>query len=283
MIDAVLSVHLNPATCGVSKFNQCLATALGVPLKGLDEPARHPLVSIKCSESPDTWWGYSPAGVCFHLFLHDIPGQSAMALLQRATGVFTANAEIADAVKGIRPDVCEAYCPSTIQGNPTRAAVTILTFGMAHKLQLQHYLTLKELLDRTGQDYTVCLSTAVHEGSPWDLVATAGDQLRDLFGPRVRVLGFLADDALAKELQDCSAVALFFDPALRANNTTFWAAVEAKKRIVTNLDRWSPIPHGLSLVEDINAMTTWSDFPSVQYGGGTPDYTWDSLVRILRR
>jgi hypothetical protein len=58
----------------------------------------------------------------------------------------------------------------------------------------------------------------------------------------LRVLGYLGDDALAKELRDVDAVALFYDPALRANNTTYWAAVDAKKTIFTNRDDQSPQP-----------------------------------------
>jgi hypothetical protein len=45
-------------------------------------------------------------------------------------------------------------------------------------------------------------------------------------------LGYLADDALgSKELRECTALRMFFDPAVRANNTTFWAAVEAGSRL----------------------------------------------------
>ena len=48
MIDAVLGLHTNPATCGVAKFNQLLAAKLGVPFLPLGSMARYmfPLVSL---------------------------------------------------------------------------------------------------------------------------------------------------------------------------------------------------------------------------------------------
>jgi hypothetical protein len=57
----------------------------------------------------------------------------------------------------MRPDVIEAFAPSTIEGNPTRGTINVLTFGMAHKARLHHerYVKLKALLDDAPTDYTV--------------------------------------------------------------------------------------------------------------------------------
>ena len=277
MIDAVLSYHLNGATCGVAKFNQQLAQKLGVPccsfgsVEALD--AEYPLVSIKPEEMP-RGIVLASRNQPFDLFLH---GPSDGPPLQRAMRVYAANGVIAAAVRPLRPDVIEAFCPSTLQGNPTRAALNVLTFGMAHKLQLPYYEKLKTLLDGSGQDYTVSVSTAVHEGSPWDAVSEAGEKLRAIFKDKTRVLGYLADDALAKELQDCSAVAMFFDPALRANNTTYWAAREAGHPIITNLDADSPETPGLGHY-NINALTTW---PTLLTIGPPHTHTWDRLLQTL--
>lgn len=264
MIDAVLSYHMNPATCGVAKFNHRLARELGVPMAPLSQlPAFHyPLVSLKSAEGYSIWPGN---GISIHqafdFFAHDRPQLSATALdagwVRRARRIYAANAEIAAAIRSVRPDVIDAWCPSLIEGNASRAALNVLTFGMAHKLQLANYRTLKQRLDETGDTYTVSLSTAVHEGSPWDAVARVGDELRAIFGDTLRQLGFLADDALARELTECSLVALFFDPALRANNTSFWSALEAGKPIVTNLDAHSPVLPGASCVQDIRSIGPW--------------------------
>ena len=262
MIDAVLSYHLNPNTCGVAKFNQQLARKLGVPCLSLDyREANHPLYSIKPSEISDEFTIDYPH---FSIFLHgEFPASADDRLYSVPTIIYAANRIIADAVRPRRPDVIEAFCPSTLDGNPTRGAYKVLTFGMAHKLVLSHFEKLKAQLDAEHPDYTISLSTAVHEGSPWDQALTeSADAMRAIFGDKLRVLGFLGDDALAKELQDCDAVAAYFTPALRANNTSAWAALEAGKPLYTNTDADSPI----------NA-----DSPKE----GAPAPTWDALVRLL--
>lgn len=235
--DAVLTHPHHPSLCGVAKFSQQLAQRLGVPCHfDLGAKAAHPLYSIKGSEGDMSW---RPRQGPFSLFAHDATGL-VRHLALGASQVYAANAVIADQIRVVRPDVLTAWCPSLIQGNPTRGAFNVLTFGMAHKLQIDQYRKLKVTLDDMAVDYTVSVSTAVHEGSPWDATAKVADQLREVFGARLRVLGYLADDALARELQECSAVALFFDAAVRANNTTYWAALESGKPIFTNYDERSP-------------------------------------------
>ena len=283
MIDAVLSYHLNPDTCGVTKFNRLLAAKLGVPHGGVCQSGHnHPLFSLKFHELRSCLWA-QPAGQ-FSLFIHDEPKHSAdFSLLMAAQVVYAGNAVIAGAVRPYRPDVVTAFCPSTLQGNPHRAVLNVLTFGMAHKLQIARYQKLKTLLDDTGQDYTLSVSTAVHEGSPWDAVATVGEQLREIFGDKTRVHVFLADDALARELQECSAVALFFDPALRANNTTFWAAVDARKTVITTLDGHSPVPLDPTSLYDIDCMTEWPMDPHWLILNPTARvaYSWDALLQTM--
>ncbi len=220
MIDAVLGFHMNPATCGVAKFNQALARRLGVPHAQLgDTRYRHPLISVKASEIDDWPW---MSGV-FDVLWHDRGVPTISALAQR---VFYAD---------------EMGCPSTVEGDATRGSYRVLTFGMAHKLALPHFERLKGDLERDHPDYTIELSTAVHEGHPWDqALAESTEAMRAIFGSRLRVLGFLADDALARVLAEVDAVAAFYEPALRANNTTAWAALDAGKVLYTNRDAASP-------------------------------------------
>jgi len=237
MIDAVLSHHMNPLTCGVAKWNHALAAHLGVPCFSISAGARlarHPLVSIKPSEL----FGWVGVSTPYDLFLH---GYTGGPLVTQATRVYVGNRELAAQLRPIRPDVIEAFCPATVSGDPTRGAYRVLVFGMAHKLALPHFVQLKAQLDAHHHDYTIELSTAVHEGSPWETaLEEAVDAMRAIFGDKLRVLGFLGDDALAKELQDCDAVAAYFTPALRANNTSAWAALAAGKTLYTNTDADSP-------------------------------------------
>lgn len=300
MIDAVLSYHLNPATCGVAKFNQRLARELGVACDDVREIHRytHPLVSLKIAEGGTSrLWPGNGISIYqrYDLFLHDwfrMACSQDRAWVDHAQTVYGANRVVAEAIaqdamerhRGV--EVREAWCPSTIEGNYRRGMINVLTFGMAHKIQTARYEKLKALLDATGTNYTVSLSTAVHEGSPWDEIATAGETLRAVFGSSLRVLGFLADDALVKELCEATAVALFFDPALRANNTTFWTAMDAGVPILTNMDAYSP-QQVRTAAADIDDLVQW---PSHLWGSGWREdrarqqskaYSWDKLTDLL--
>lgn len=278
VIDAVLSYHMNPATCGVAKFNHALAQRLCVPCLDLqNSESEHPLVSIK----PEELGGGIPTFKRpYDLFLHGLPMVGTY--LGAPERIYAANSVIANAIRHARPDVIEAWCPSTIQGNPTRGTINVLTFGMAHKIQTARYAKLKTLLDGTGEDYTVSVSTAIHEGSPWDETALVGERLRAIFGDRLRVLGYLADDGLARELVSASAVALFFEPALRANNTTFWAAMNARVPVLTNSDEHSPNVIGYLNIDEVSR---WPKFKDELWNTPFRDlgyYGWDRLVGKLR-
>ncbi len=274
MIDAVLSYHLHADTCGVAKWNARLARELGVPhLPLADTMAIHPLISIKLTEL-DAYavdrLAARPAG-SYDLLWH---GPELGVISTRAATVWHAEA---------------LGCPSPLQGNPTRPGITVLSFGMAHKFQASYFACLKVLLDGQGSRYTVCVSTGIHEGHPWDV--TTGENhalMADIFGDQLRWLGFLADDALAKELRDAHVVALFYAPAVRANNTTLWAALEAGTPIITNLDDRSPseLRHGIS-VFDLAQLTEWPDASEcrvVRQGGriAAQAYSWERVIQQFR-
>lgn len=274
MIDAVLSYHANPETCGVTKFNVQLAEKLGVPHGTIYDwtGVGRPLLSLKASEITEridaTFFAERRS---FDVLWHgpELPHVSAFAdrvLFAEQTG-----------------------CPSTLRGDSTRKGLTILSFGMAHKFQCVHFEKLKAILDATGHAYTICVSSAIHEGSPWDVTTAAHTQtLRDLFGIHLRWLGFLADDALAREIRDAHMVALFYDPAARANNTTLWAALDAGTPVITNLDAQSPpeLIHNRS-VFDLAQLTAWPEaahLREVRYGGrkAAEVYSWDRLIATLQ-
>src|SRR5258708_37817939 len=103
MIDAVLSYHLSPYTCGVAKFNQRLARELGVPCLRLNRYARYPLISIKISELPRSPFPTFFVSEGYDLFLHDWDDAYAQTV-ELARRVYAANEVIADAIRPIRPD-----------------------------------------------------------------------------------------------------------------------------------------------------------------------------------
>lgn len=243
MIDVVLTHPHPPIACGVARFSHQLAARLGVPCERLDkQPYRYPLISIKCSETDGYWARLAQWYRQYDLFLHDAPhGLDCDDAIYHARRVFTGDMEIAKAI-AVSRSVVPLFCPGTISGDPTRGPYNVLVFGMGHKLNLPRFRELKTQLDQTkGDGYTVSLSTAVHEGTDWpQVLADAEREMRAIFGDKLRVLGFLGNDALAKELQECDAVAAYFEPALRANNTSAWAALEAGKTLYTNTDEFSP-------------------------------------------
>lgn len=270
MVDAVLSYHMNPLTCGVAKFSQQLAARLGVPFDSVAHGAdyTHPLLSLK--------WSEMRLGRTFDLprtydvLWHDA-GDPHMTSL--ATHAWFAT---------------DTGCPATVRGDATRGTLNVLTYGMAHKCHVPGFERLKAALDRTGRDYTLSVSTAIHDGYSWATIFAENQILmRRMFGDHLRVLGFLADDALAKELREVQAVALFFDPAARANNTSLWAALEAGTPVITNLDHDSPqeLQHGVS-VFDLAHLTDWPDAAAcrvVRAGGrkAADAYSWDRLIATL--
>lgn len=243
---------MNPMACGVAKFSHELAQRLGVPCESiLDAQRTCPLVSVKPSEIPEGICE-SPVGT-YDLFLHDFAYTLRnVRWVAQARKVYAANATIWRDLQDIRQDVTLAWCPSLIQGKPSGGQLRVLMFGMGHKRQREKLEKLKRLLDATGYDYSVEVSTAIHEGSPWDQTWQATEQtLSGVFGHHLRLLGYLADDALAEALGTVHLAALFFEPGVRANNTTIWAALEAGVPVLTNLDADSPpeLVHGQTVLD----------------------------------
>jgi hypothetical protein len=261
--DAVLSYHVNPYTCGVAKWNLRLANELGIPIRRLNQRATHPIVSIKLSEIPkQARVAFAPP---YDLILHDdLRWNSYMAKKTRpwrwvreAESVWTVTPEMSNALSFLRPDARALPCPSTIETPRPRAATTYLTFGMANKMQKvrRHFEAFRDQV--SGQDYTILLSLGVHEGSPWDdSLESSASVLRQVFGDRLEVLGFLSDAAIHREIEAATACVAFYDPAIRANNTTAWAVLERGKRLFTNFDDASPLEFRLGYVPTWQDVTT---------------------------
>src|SRR6185503_12614569 len=120
VIDAVLSYHLNPNTCGVAKFNHALAKRLGVPCEQIAHGrSTAPLVSVKMQEIAD---GGAQTGClprrewrAYDLFLHDTPTcPLEHPFIACARKVYAANGAIAERLGSVRTDVITVHCPSTI-------------------------------------------------------------------------------------------------------------------------------------------------------------------------
>lgn len=242
-------------TCGVARFNQQLAARLDVPCEAIyAERGRTPLVSLKPSEITTEGYLWPYQDMVYDLFLHDFePTPRNVTWASHARRVFAANELIALEVKTyVYRDPAVVWCPSLVQGTARRGAFRVVLFGMAHKRQEPLLVRLKSLLDRSHLDYSVEVSTGIHEGSPWDRTWTeARDTLTRVFGGRVHLLGYLADDALVDVLNHAHLAALFYEDGVRSNNTTIWAAMERGVPVLTNLDAASPLElvHGETVLD----------------------------------
>lgn len=303
--DGVLGYHLNPLTCGVAKFNLLLARHLEVPMLSVfdDQAASmaHPVLSLKQSEFSDAdsatlaqlldtaSWRHG-----FSLFLHAWTDTDVeRTLLSRAATVYCGNAELVAKLRVHRPDVQDSWCPSTLL-EPQRfraGGLSVFAFGMAHKVRSELHRTVHALLERTGQPYSVYLSTALHEGTAFDERFTVVfDELQEIYGDHIFFLGYMSDTAVYNYLIDTTFFAAFFDKGVRANNTTVNAAMECGSVVLTNFDDYSPsaFDHMHNVIDIHRCETLPTDQETLQSIGDHARTTafgalgWDALVSQMR-
>lgn len=259
---SVSSLHTNPNTCGVAKFSQQLAQRLGVQFRPLyDDLGEHPLLSLKAAEFRGCNMGNLDTVVeegPFSVFWHDAGLES---ITRRATHVFYADPSLGS------PGL---FCPSLLTPSKPRT-VRLFSFGMAHKLQTQHYAKVRQLLEDAGLDYRLRVSVGLHEGTSLDDATKHFDALKEIMGAdKVTILGCLSDDAVAEELHNADTVLAFFERGVRANNTTVHAALDHGCRVITNSDFRSPSQF-VQTTLSIDHIFSWPK--SAPYG-----YSWGHLI-----
>ena len=298
MIDSVVSFHVNPYTCGVARFNKSLAEELAVPLVELSRyvasPTVNALLSIKLVEIDPALLTDLARVVrdipTFDMFWHDLDGSPLeVELLTRARRNFTGNSEMAAAL-GTRGFASTAvFAPGApVVPDDSDVDLTLLTFGMAHKVRADRYRQLGVLLARDPRTARLEISTALHEGTTFsEEFFSVNSDISDVFDGRVSFLGFLADDEVSRRMRRAHAMVAFFPNGVRENNTTVLSAMSHGCAVITNLDRFSPrwMVHG-DTVFDINQL---SEFPSTgdlkRVGDRARDvasgYSFGDLARIL--
>ncbi len=255
-MDAILSYHMNPLTCGIARFNRRLSERLDIPfLNVFSQEAlsiKRPLLSIKISEfteadvvrlnviadDPDHW----PS---IRLFFHDYHATAVeVKILRRAEAVYCANEVLFTELRPLHPKVVLAWCPGYLFDTrpfDLSTEISIYTFGMAHKLRSDYFYRLHDMMVKAGKTYTVYVSAGLHEGKSFDdNFMAAYKQLEGCFGEQVRFLGFLSDGALYNYLTTSTFFAAFFQSGLRANNTSVNTAMQCGAVVLTNLDDHSP-------------------------------------------
>jgi hypothetical protein len=304
-LDCVVSYHMNPATCGVAKFNAVLSQQLGIPMLNVFDDAvlsySAPLLSVKVSEfTPDglqrldqrlrAMLPRQQVAVFFHTFTHT---PIERLLLDDAAAIYCGNKEIHEDVQALRRDALELWCPGTITATDRfeRTELTVFTFGMAHKIRLSYYLRLKALLEATGKSYALYLSTALHENTTFEeSFDGVFDAMRSVFGDRAYFVGFLSDAAVYNYLWDCTYFAAFFENGVRSNNTSVNSALACGATVITNLDPLSPpvLQHDHNILDIGRLETLPTDNDTLAAIGARAreaaqrEFSWDSLIAALR-
>ena len=235
-----------------------------------------PLLSLKMSEfTPDDArvldaWAASHQGG-YELFLHAFDGTPHRAAADRGRrrASTSATASFRRSWPRCVPDVVELFCPGTLL-NPQRfqrTELSVFTFGMAHKIRVPLYRRLHDLLEATGQSYSVYVSTALHENTSFDgSFVVRFEELQAIFNGQVYFMGYLSDTAVFNHLVDCTFLAAFFEKGLRANNTSVNAAMECGCAVITNLDEHSP--QGLVHMKNVIDINACDRLPGDRAGRG---------------
>lgn len=283
MIDAVLSYHADGLTCGVTRFSQQLAKRLGVLWHCLRDEGtfQYPLWSIKPSEM-GMFPSFPISSPDYSVFLHDWPVNSGyfLSLIASSRLVYVANSALGQTLMNNhlgRAMLVNAWCPSLVEAQP-REPITVLSFGMAHKLRTDLYATLKAKLDAIGEPYVVYVSAALHDGTNFSDAAQSFETLRQLFGQNFVFLGTLSDEAMVDRLRTCTYVAAFFEHGLRENNTSVLAALDHGASVLTNHDTHTPF-----LLRTCTYDVTCHALPYVERRQLLRNaYGWDKLVALIR-
>lgn len=253
LIDAIVTHHLNPFRSGVARFNELLAQRLKVPLLGLRDRrvavAACPLLSLKVSEldraSTDSLVsvldGAKVRAWCLFLHEHaDLPLEDR--LVRGAMRVWCANDEVLARISSLTESAEAAWAPGLI--SDTRrfdpAAISVFSFGMAHKIRTDMFERLKYLLEATGESYAIYLSNANHETATLEDAEVVFRDMHELFPRGLYFAGNLSDVAVFNYLISTTFFAAFFEGGVRANNTSVASAMEHGAVVITNLDEHSP-------------------------------------------
>jgi len=295
----LVSYHTNPYTCGVARFNQALATALGVPVCAVTKLAGHNsdmlLLSLKFEEmstgvAEKLLDDLQVVGAKFDLFLHGIANtEIEQKFISSARRVIVATQEYADLIQSQRGDVVAYFAPGATDAGITRSVeITLLTFGMAHKIRSEGYRKLGQLLSADSRTVQLEISTALHDGTSFsEDFFSVGSEISQVFNGNVSFLGFLADDEVSRRLHAADALVAFFPHGVRENNTTVLSAMAHGCAVITNFDSYSPIwmKHGKS-VFDIDQLSTFPSANELIRAGeaarqAVAPFTFGSLATLL--
>jgi glycosyltransferase involved in cell wall biosynthesis len=189
----------------------------------------------------------------------------------------------------IRPDAIATFAPGApVIQQQTGFDLTLITFGMAHKIRFERYKKLGELLSKDSRRVQLEISTALHEGTTFsEEFFSINTEISGVFGGNVSFLGFLADAEVSRRILNADALIAFFPHGARENNTTVLSAMAHGCAVITNLDARSPswMQHGES-VFDIGELEVFPSGEELQRVGknainAVSPYSFSALANQL--
>jgi glycosyltransferase involved in cell wall biosynthesis len=245
-------------------------------------------MSTKSAE--DMWTQLDQVDAKFDLFLHGITqSEIENRYLNKARRVIVATREYAEIVRAQRPDVLSYFAPGAVDSSKkTNVDITLLTFGMAHKIRSDGYRKLGEILTADERSVQLEISTALHDGTSFsEDFFSVGSEISEVFNGNVSFLGFLADDEVSRRLRAADALVAFFPSGVRENNTTVLSAMAHGCAVITNLDSLSPswMKHNDSVfdISQLNTFPTNAELTRVGIAArvAVNPYSFESLATLL--
>jgi hypothetical protein len=234
----------------------------------------------------------SNSNLAFDIFLHASDGSDLEnQLLKRAQKVFAASAEIGQEIKSRRSDVVNLFAPGApISAVSKQSEISLLTFGMAHKISATGYQKLAKILATSNKSFQLEVSSALHEGTSFDAnFFIVADEISQAFGGNVVFLGFLADQEVSRRLQETTALVAFFPNGVRENNTTVMSAMAHGCAVISNLDSLSPswMNHGHNIF-DINKLENFPDAAQIEgvrknAQSAVAEFGFDRLALLMQK
>lgn len=300
-VDAVVTHHLNTFRSGVARFNEVLASEMGVPLVGTGDVRlaefRRALLSFKVSEMEEherlvLKQFLEADGREFDFYFHAWDGLPLeIRLAQSARQVFCGNADVEERIQALGVQTRPAWTPGLLLDQRTLVTgeVSVFSFGMAHKIQTDMFDRLRRLLDAVNRSYALYVSTANHETSSIRDAQLVYAEMHDIFPTSLFFMGNLSDVAVLHYLRTTTFFAAFFPGGVRANNTSVAAAMEHGALVITNLDRHSPAE--FRHLENVIDITRCEELPtdplvmkriSVAAMETARERSWDALVQHMQ-
>jgi hypothetical protein len=255
----VISYHTNTWGCGIARFNELLAGELESEIMSFGElctrkPTEKILVSISLKEFSELdkrnfqeLMQQLQKQIDFDLLLHSLDESDLeKILIIKSNQVFSLNEEISHKLHELGISSSTLFTPSLFKADMSANEIEentfkLITFGMAHKIELDLVKNLIRNVKECGLNPKIYLSTALHVGEqPLDDLNRTIQEIEERLKIEINFLGFLSDAALSKSIQESDALFRFFNPAVRANSTSIMAGMSLGIPTFTNIDNFSP-------------------------------------------